>query len=72
MLLVPAAAQFFEPFEPLLARLVVGVEPPAVYPDVAACGTGLDADDLVCCLREQFAVVGDEQPGLLGLAQALL
>ncbi|GAA3118317.1 hypothetical protein GCM10020001_042900 [Nonomuraea salmonea] len=65
MLFVPAPAQLVEALVAGPARLRVRGEAAAVDPDVAR----LDGDDAVGRVREELAVVADQQDGLGGLLE---
>ena len=60
VLLVPAAAQFLEPADPVGARLGVAGETTAVHPDVPV----LHGHDALRARGQQFPVVADQQHGL--------
>ena len=66
--LIPAPLELLEARDAVEARLRIAREPAAVRPRRA----GLDRDDALRGLRDQLAVVRDEQHGLRRLAQRLL
>ena len=72
VLLVPPPGELVEPFEPSGARLVVGREAARMRPRRVARPAELDRHDHIGGVRQQLAVVADQQHRLGGLLQPLL
>ena len=67
VLLVPAAAQFLEPADPVGAGLGIAGEAAAVHPDMPV----LDGHDALRAGGRQFPVMADQQHGLRRASQLL-
>ncbi len=69
VLLVPALAQLLEACVPVRAGVHVGAEAAAVDPGAGAVDARFQRDDAARGVVEQFAVVADEEHGLLRLVE---
>ena len=72
VLLVPAPLQFVEAVHAVAPRLVIRAEAAAVGPGRVSGAAELDRDEPVGDLRQQLAIVADQQHGLLRRAQLAL